>query len=77
MILVGIAGWEFGIRGFLDAYNAETGERKWRAYTIPTQGEPGSETWAGDSWKNGGGPTWVTGVYDIKQDLLCWAVENP
>ena len=77
MVLVGIAGGEYGIRGFLDAYDVETGERRWRVYTIPTQGEPGSETWAGDSWKNGGGPTWVTGVYDAEQDLLYWAVGNP
>ncbi len=77
MVLVGIAGGEYGIRGFLDAYDVATGERKWRVYTIPTQGEPGSETWAGDSWKNGGGPTWVTGVYDAEQDLLYWAVGNP
>ena len=63
-VITGIAGGEFGIRGFLDAYDLETGERIWRFYTIPGEGEPGNETWANDSWKTGGSPTWMTGSYD-------------
>lgn len=76
-IIVGISGGEAGIRGFLDAYDAETGERLWRFWTIPGPGEPGHETWGGDSWKTGAGPTWVTGSYDPKLNLLYWGVGNP
>lgn len=76
-VIVGISGGEYGVRGYLDAYDVQTGTRRWRRYTIPAAGEPGSETWAGDSWKNGGGPTWVTGSYDPEQDTLFWATGNP
>ena len=76
-IIVGIAGGEFGIRGFLDAYDAATGKRVWRFDTIPAPGQFGSETWKGDSWKQGGGPTWLTGTYDPDLDLLYWPVGNP
>ena len=54
-VIVGVAGGEFGTRGFLDAYDAATGKRLWRFYTIPAPGEPGNDTWKGDSWKHGGG----------------------
>lgn len=76
-IVVGISGAEFGIRGFLDAYDAESGERAWRLYTIPEPGEPGSESWEGDSWRTGGGSTWVTGSYDPDLGLVYWGVGNP
>lgn len=76
-VIVGIAGGEYGIRGYIDAYDMKTGERKWRRYTIPGEGEKGVETWAGDSWKNGGGPAWVTGSYDPEQNVLFWATGNP
>jgi len=77
-IIVGISGGEYGIRGFLDAYDAKTGARMWRFWTIPAPGEPGSETWTnGDSWKRGGGATWVTGTYDPDLNLLYWGVGNP
>ena len=76
-VFVGVAGGEYGIRGHIDAYNAQTGELLWRRYTVPAAGEKGVETWAGDSWKNGGGPIWVTGSYDPEQDLLFWATGNP
>src|SRR5919201_270773 len=57
-VIVGIGGAEGGIRGFLDAYNAKTGERAWRVWTVPAPGEPGSDTWGtGDAWKHGGGST--------------------
>ncbi|MBI3796827.1 MAG: PQQ-dependent dehydrogenase, methanol/ethanol family [Deltaproteobacteria bacterium] len=75
-VIIGIAGGEYGARGFIDAYDAKTGERKWRRYTIPAAGEKGVETWAGDSWKNGGGPAWVTGSYDAEQNILYWATGN-
>ncbi len=77
LVIVGIAGGDYGVRGFLDAYNTKTGERVWRLYTIPGTGEPGNETWAGDSWKSGGGATWVTGSYDPDQNILYWGVGNP
>ena len=76
-VIVGIAGGEYGIRGYIDAYDLATGQRKWRRYTVPDEGEPGVETWAGDSYKNGGGPAWVTGSYDADLDLVYWATGNP
>ncbi|HEY0263926.1 MAG TPA: PQQ-dependent dehydrogenase, methanol/ethanol family [Granulicella sp.] len=76
-IIVGVAGGEFGIRGFLDAYDAKTGKRLWRFNTIPGPGEPGSETWSGDSWQHGSGGTWLTGSYDPELDTLYWTVGNP
>ena len=77
MVLTGVAGGEYGIRGFIDAYDAKTGELRWRRYTIPAEGEPGNDTWAGDSWKTGGSPTWVTGSYDPELDLVYWGTGNP
>lgn len=76
-IVVGVAGGEFGIRGFVDAYDATTGTRLWRFYTIPGPGELGHETWSGDSWKQGSGATWMTGSYDPRLNLLYWTVGNP
>ena len=76
-IVVGVAGGEHGIRGFLDAYDAATGKRVWRFNTVPGPGEFGHETWKGDSWKLGGAPTWLTGSYDPELDTLYWATGNP
>lgn len=76
-IIVGAAGGEFGIRGFIDAYDAQTGQRAWRFYTIPGPGEPGNDTWAGDSWRTGGASVWVTGAYDPEQNLLFYGIGNP
>jgi alcohol dehydrogenase (cytochrome c) len=76
-VIVGIAGAEGGIRGFLDAYDAKTGERAWRFWTVPGPGEPGNETWGGDSWKHGGSSTWLTGSYDPELNLLYWGTGNP
>ena len=76
-LIVGIAGAEGGIRGFLDAYDAKTGERVWRFWTVPAPGEPGSETWGGDSWKFGGASTWITGSYDPELNLVYWGTGNP
>jgi alcohol dehydrogenase (cytochrome c) len=77
LVVVGVSGGEAGIRGFLDAYDARTGERRWRFHTIPAPGEPGSETWSGDAWKTGGGGTWVTGAYDPRLGLVYWGIGNP
>ncbi|MBL4819627.1 MAG: PQQ-dependent dehydrogenase, methanol/ethanol family [Gammaproteobacteria bacterium] len=77
MVLIGIGGGEFGIRGYIDAYDVNTGERRWRFYTTAGSGEPGNETWAGDSWKTGGAPTWVTGTYDPETNFVFWGTGNP
>jgi alcohol dehydrogenase (cytochrome c) len=76
-VLVGISGGEAGIRGFVDAYHARTGARVWRTYTVPVAGEPGAGTWAGESWKNGAGATWLTGSYDPELKLIYWGTGNP
>jgi alcohol dehydrogenase (cytochrome c) len=76
-VIIGVAGGEYGIRGFIDAYDAETGVRRWRFHTVPAPGEPGADTWSGDSWRTGGGPTWLTGAYDPALNLLYWGVGNP
>jgi alcohol dehydrogenase (cytochrome c) len=77
-IIVGISGGEQGIRGYIQALDAATGREVWRFYTIPAPGEPGHESWQGDSdWEHGGGPTWVTGAYDPSLDLIYWGVGNP
>jgi alcohol dehydrogenase (cytochrome c) len=76
-VIVGVAGGEYGTRGFIDAYDADTGRRAWRFYTIPGPGEPGHDTWQGDSWKIGGAPAWVTGTYDPALNLTYWGIGNP
>src|SRR5215813_9626689 len=76
-VVLGIAGGDYGARGYIDAYDVKTGERKWRRYTVPGAGEKGNETWPGDAWKSGGGPAWITGSYDAEQNLIFWATGNP
>lgn len=76
-VIVGVAGGEYGIRGFIDAYDVNSGKRAWRFYTIPGPGEPGFNTWAGDSWKIGGTGVWVTGAYDPETNALFYGTGNP
>ena len=76
-IIVGISGGETGIRGFLDAYDPATGKRLWRFNTVPGPGELGNDTWEGESWKTGGGATWMTGTYDAELGLIYWGIGNP
>ena len=76
-LFVGIAGGDSASRGFIDAYHAESGERLWRFYTVPGPGEPGNETWSGDSWKTGGGAPWMHGTYDPELNLIYWSVGQP
>ena len=76
-IVVGVSGAETGIRAYIDAYDAKTGRRVWRTYTVPAAGEPGADTWGPSSWKTGGGSTWLTGSYDPELNLLYWATGNP
>ena len=76
-VMVGASGGELGIRGFVAAFDAETGRELWRTYTVPAPGEPGSETWPkGDQWKNGGAPVWVTGNYDPQTNIAYWGTGN-
>jgi len=76
-IVFGTAGAEYGVRGWLAAIDADTGAPAWKTYTIPGPGEPGNDTWGGDSWKYGGGSTWITGSYDKETNQLFWPVGNP
>ncbi|MGK9171358.1 PQQ-dependent dehydrogenase, methanol/ethanol family [Inquilinus limosus] len=76
-VLVGSSGGEYGVRGHIDAFDLETGRPAWRRYTVPKPGEPGAETWEGDSWQRGGGPAWITGSYDPELDLVYWSTGNP
>ncbi len=76
-VVVGISGGDAGVRGFLAAFDAETGEEKWRFWTIPGPGEKGSESWPGDSYLHGGGTTWLPGSYDPELNTLYWGTGNP
>ncbi|MGH9218842.1 MAG: PQQ-dependent dehydrogenase, methanol/ethanol family [Vicinamibacterales bacterium] len=78
-VIVGISGGEYPTRGFLDAYDSQTGRRLWRFNTVPRLGEPGSETWPPDAGvlARGGGATWMTGTYDPELNLLYWGTGNP
>ncbi|MYD69481.1 MAG: PQQ-binding-like beta-propeller repeat protein [Acidobacteria bacterium] len=78
LVIAGISAGDTGLRGFLDAFHAGTGERAWRFWTIPAPGEPGSETWGDpEVLRRGCGATWLTGSYDAELDLLYWATGNP
>jgi len=76
-VLVGTGGGEYGIRGFVAAYDVRTGKEAWKLHTIPAPGEPGSESWKGDTWKTGGGSIWLTPSYDPALNLTYWGVGNP
>lgn len=76
-VIVGVSGGEYGIRGFIDAYDADSGRRLWRFDTVPGAGQTGHETWSGDSWKTGGAPAWITGSYDPQLNLIFWPTGNP
>ena len=76
-VIIGTAGGDGAIRGFLAAYDAKTGKEVWRFYTIPGPGEPGNETWSGESWKIGGAGIWTTGSYDPETNLTFWGIGNP
>ena len=76
-VMVGTSGGEQGIRGSVTALDAVSGDEVWKHYTIPAPGEPGSDTWRGESWRTGGGPVWLTGTYDPELNLTYWGVGNP
>jgi alcohol dehydrogenase (cytochrome c) len=85
-VIVGVGGGEYGIRGFIAAFDAKTGKQRWKFYTIPAPGEPGSETWGNckaataycdpDAWKHGAGSAWVTGSFDPSLNLIYWGIGN-
>jgi alcohol dehydrogenase (cytochrome c) len=79
MVVTGMAGAEFGVRGWIEAMDLQTGKKRWRTYMIPGPGEPGHETWKDDydAWKTGGATTWVTGSYDPELNLIVWGTANP
>jgi alcohol dehydrogenase (cytochrome c) len=78
-LIVGGSGGDQGARAHIDAFNADTGERLWRTYSVPAPGEPGSETWKGntEAWKHGGGSFWQTGSYDPATKLTIWGTGQP
>ncbi len=76
-VVVGVAGGEFGIRGFIAAHDPTTGNEVWRFYTVPGPDDPGHSTWRGNDWRTGGAPVWVTGSYDAASNLTYWGVGNP
>lgn len=76
-VIIGTAGGEKGIRGFVAAYNAATGEQVWKFNTVPGPGEAGHETWENDAWRTGGASIWLTGSYDPELNLTYWGVGNP
>lgn len=76
-VLVGASGGELGVRGFVAAYDPDTGKEVWRTFTVPAPGEPGGETWPrGEQWKTGGASVWVTGNYDPETNLAYWGTGN-
>jgi alcohol dehydrogenase (cytochrome c) len=77
VVIVGVAGGEYGVRGYLEGYDALDGHRLWKRYTVPAPGEPGIDSWPGDTWQHGGGATWLTGSYDAQMDLVYWGTGNP
>jgi len=77
VVITGISGAEFGTRDFLDGWDPQTGSHLWRTYTIPGPGEPGNDSWAGDTWKFGGGSTWITGSFDPELHTVYWGIGNP
>src|SRR5436190_2815954 len=76
-VIVGVAGAEYGIRGYIAAYDTKTGKEAWKTYTIPGPGEPGHDTWTADGWQHGGASVWTTGSYDPELNLTYWGVGNP
>src|SRR5690348_16951852 len=76
-VMIGVSGGELGVRGFIAAFDAESGKPVWTTYTVPAPGEPGSETWpTGDQWKTGGGSVWITATYDPETNLSFWGTGN-
>lgn len=76
-VIVGSSGGDSGVRGFLAAFDAQTGKLKWKFWTIPGPGESGASSWPGDSYLHGGATTWMPGTYDPELNTLYWTTSNP
>ncbi len=76
-VITGFGGGEYGARGSLQAYDANTGKELWRTYTVPGPGEPGNDSWKGDTWKHGGAAAWLVGSYDPETNLVMFGTSNP
>ena len=76
-VIVGTSGGDDGVRGFVAAYQADSGKLLWRFWTIPGPGEFGSSSWPGDLYLHGGGTTWMPGTYDAETNTLFWTTSNP
>ena len=77
MAIIGFSGGEYGVRGSIQAFDIGSGKELWRTYTIPGPGEPGNDTWKGDSWQHGGGAAWYVGSYDAKTNTIFYGTSNP
>jgi alcohol dehydrogenase (cytochrome c) len=77
VLLVGMAGAEYGSRGYIEGYDPASGKRLWRRYTVPRPGEPGADTWPDHAANASGGSTWTTGAFDPDLDLVFWGIGNP
>ena len=77
LVITGFGGGEYGARGYLSALDQDTGKEVWRFWTVPGPGEPGNDTWKGDSWKFGGAAAWLIGSYDPALNLLYYGTSNP
>jgi alcohol dehydrogenase (cytochrome c)/methanol dehydrogenase (cytochrome c) subunit 1 len=77
LVITGFGGGEYGARGSLQAYDINTGKQVWKTWTVPGPGEPGNETWKGDSWQHGGGAPWLVGSYDPHTNTVFWGTSNP
>ncbi len=76
VLITGISGGEYGIRGFIDGWDPETGKHLWRTYTVAGPGDPNGKTWPGDTWQHGGAPTWITGSFDPDLHMVYWGTGN-
>src|SRR5262249_15703130 len=76
-VITGFGGGEYGVRGALQAFDTNTGKLLWQTFTVPAPGEPGSDTWKGDTGLHGGGAAWLVGSYDAKTDTVYWGTSNP
>jgi alcohol dehydrogenase (cytochrome c) len=77
LIIVGVGGGDSGMRGFVAAYHADTGQEVWRTYTVPAKGEPGADTWGPLTLEWGGAGTWLSGTFDPELNLIYWTTGNP
>ena len=76
VVITGISGAEYGIRGFIDGWDPETGKHLWRTYTVAGPGDPEAKSWPGDTWQHGGGSTWITGSFDPELHTVYWGTGN-